>query len=656
MYYWPVREVGIALFDITNHNEVSMPNWKKVIVSGSNAELNSLNVANAVTASLFKGNGANIVGVISSSYALTASFAPNTGVTSIIAGTNVSINQSTGDVTISSTGGGGGGGTFPFDGDAIITGSLLVSQSFVDFTDSTGVSGSFSGSFTGNGSGLTNLDVPQVATVTASFANTSSITINHNLDTQNIIVSVYDSIRDQIIPQTTNLVDNDNVRVDFANTSSGFVVVAKGGHIVSGSVLVPQISTVADSFTSSLSHVTTHNFDTKNVIVSVYTGSDEVIIPSSITTTTVDTVTITFPEATTGRLVVVKAGHIVSGSAYNSDRLNNEPGSYYLDYDNFTNIPEGIISSSNFPNGVVITGSLLVSQSVVDFTDATAISGSSFSGSFFGDGTGLSGLGYGDTKKLNQTVPATTWSFSHNMNEQFPTVTVYNASNDVIQPSKIEAQDAQTLKLYFGSATAGTAVAVVGGTATTQEAGFNRVFTQSTVATTWSFEHNLGNRYPQLSVFDSSGELVSPGRVETIDQNNLNIYFDSGQSGIATATVGGTSLTASYAESLIINGTSLTTGENTDTDIGTETIITVSTLTHDSAFFDYVVNDGTNYRAGTVMSVWDGSSVQYNDNSTSDIGNTSGVTMSVDISGTNARLRATVTSNNWDIKTFTRAL
>jgi len=656
MYYWPVREVGIALFDITNHNEVSMPNWKKVIVSGSNAELNSLNVANAVTASLFKGNGADIVGVISSSYALTASFAPNTGVTSIIAGTNVSIDQSTGDVTISSTGGGGGGGSFPFNGDAVITGSLLVSKSFVDFTDSTGVSGSFSGSFRGNGSGLTGLDVPQVATITASFVDTSSITINHNLDTQNIIVSVYDSARDQIIPQTTNLVDNDNVRVDFANTSSGFVVVAKGGHIVTGSILVPQVSTVADSFTSSLSHTTTHNFDTKNVIVSVYTGSDEVIIPSSITTTTVDTVTITFPEATTGRLVVVKAGHIVSGSAYNSDKLDNQSGSYYLDYDNFTNIPEGIISSSNFPDGVVITGSLLVSQSVVDFTDATAISGSSFSGSFFGDGTGLSGLGYGDTKKLNQTVPATTWSFSHNMNEQFPTVTVYNASNDVIQPSKIEAQDAQTLKLYFGSATAGTAVAVVGGTATTQEAGFNRVFTQTTVATTWSFEHNLGNRYPQLSVFDSNGELVSPGRVETIDQNNLNIYFDSGQSGIATATVGGTSLTASYAESLTINGTSLTTGENTDVDTGTETVTTVSTLTHDSAFFDYVVNDGTNYRAGTVMSVWDGTLIRYNDNSTSDIGNTSGVTMSVDISGTDARLRATVTSDNWDIKTFTRAL
>ena len=39
-----------------------------------------------------------------------------------------------------------------------ITGSLIVSSSNVDFTNSTGVSGSFSGSFTGNGSGLTGID------------------------------------------------------------------------------------------------------------------------------------------------------------------------------------------------------------------------------------------------------------------------------------------------------------------------------------------------------------------------------------------------------------------------------------------------------------------------------------------------------------------
>jgi hypothetical protein len=309
-----------------------------------------------------------------------------------------------------------------------------------------------------------------------------------------------------------------------------------------------------------------------------------------------------------------------------------------------------------YEGDAVITGSFLVSGSVVDFINATAISGSIFSGSFVGDGTGLTGLGYGDTKKLNQTVPATTWSFSHNMNEQYPTVTVYNVNNEVVQPSKIEAESANTLKLYFGAPTAGTAVAVVGGVALTQEAGFNRVFSQGVAATTWSFAHNLGNKYPQVIVYDSNDEFVLPGKVEVIDQNNLTIYFDTPQAGTATATVGGTSLTASYADTLVVTDTLLSSQQNTDVDTGTETVATVVTTFYDGAFFDYVANDGTNYRAGTVMAVWDGSSVQYADNSTADIGDTSGVTLAVDISGTDARLRATVTSDNWNIKAFVRAL
>ena len=52
----------------------------------------------------------------------------------------------------------GSGAGFPFSGSAIITGSLIVSQSNVDFSTSTGVTGSsFTGSFVGDGSGLTNI-------------------------------------------------------------------------------------------------------------------------------------------------------------------------------------------------------------------------------------------------------------------------------------------------------------------------------------------------------------------------------------------------------------------------------------------------------------------------------------------------------------------
>lgn len=55
------------------------------------------------------------------------------------------------------TGATGGGGSTP-TGSLSLTGSLIVSSSFVDFTNTTAISGSvFSGSFVGDGSGLTNI-------------------------------------------------------------------------------------------------------------------------------------------------------------------------------------------------------------------------------------------------------------------------------------------------------------------------------------------------------------------------------------------------------------------------------------------------------------------------------------------------------------------
>lgn len=59
--------------------------------------------------------------------------------------------------SIDNIGGGGTGAGFPFSGSAVITGSFAVSGSNVNFTLATGVSGAFSGSFSGDGSGLTNL-------------------------------------------------------------------------------------------------------------------------------------------------------------------------------------------------------------------------------------------------------------------------------------------------------------------------------------------------------------------------------------------------------------------------------------------------------------------------------------------------------------------
>ena len=96
--------------------------------------------------------------------------------------------------------------------------------------------------------------------------------------------------------------------------------------------------------------------------------------------------------------------------------------------------------------------------------------------------------------------------------------------------------------------------------------------------------------------------------------------------------------------------------ENTDVDTGTETIATVNTGSFDGAFFDYLIKSGSNLRAGTVTAIHDGTNVEYNEVSTQDLGSTTAVELSVDISGADMRLRATTTSDNWLIKSLVRTL
>jgi len=137
-----------------------------------------------------------------------------------------------------------------------------------------------------------------------------------------------------------------NISVDNAVTASYFK--GDGSALTNVNANVAEVATVSDTFTSVTSKTVTHNFETKNVLVSVYNNSDQLILPATTTTTDDNTVDVTFDTATTGRIVVAKGGHIVSGSA---SELDGQAGSYYLDYNNFTNVPDGIISSSTQLSG-----------------------------------------------------------------------------------------------------------------------------------------------------------------------------------------------------------------------------------------------------------------------------------------------------------------
>ncbi len=147
---------------------------------------------------------------------------------------------------------------------------------------------------------------------------------------------------------------------------------------------VDQVATVTDTFTNASSKVVTHNFGTKNVIVTVYDNNDGYFIPSSIVTTNTNQVTVTFASTESGRVVVAKGGHVVQGTASDANLLDGEDGTYYLDYGNFTSVPSGIVSGSS------------------QITDLT-------------------------THK--ETVSgASSYAVDHNLNEQYPIVQCWNTS------------------------------------------------------------------------------------------------------------------------------------------------------------------------------------------------------------------------------------
>jgi hypothetical protein len=181
--------------------------------------------------------------------------------------------------------------------------------------------------FIGNGSQLTNLpavDVSQVATVTSSFDNQSSISVSHNFNSKNVLVSVYQSNDTQIIPQSVTLTNNNSVDVVLSGNHSGYVVVAKGGHVVSGSTdwtnvsnkpsgiisgstQITNLTTYAINVSGNSTYTITHNLNEEYPIVQAWnTTTKRQELPSIIESTSVNALDVTFSSTFLGRIIVKK--------------------------------------------------------------------------------------------------------------------------------------------------------------------------------------------------------------------------------------------------------------------------------------------------------------------------------------------------------------
>lgn len=274
-----------------------MPNWKKLISSGSSANLSKLNVDTSVTASFLS------IGQL----------------------TYPSVTGSTGQFLTSDVSGN------------------IVYQDPLEGSNS----GSFSGSFFGNGSGLTDLKVNQATSLSSNFTNVLSQSFEHFFESTNVNVTIYDENEEMIIPQKVKILNSSSLEVFFDVETSGRAVLTYGGHIIEPYILSSDLTLVSSSFVSQSSVSVGHMFNSKNINVTVYDDNDYQLLPKDVYLTDNNNVRVDFSKQTSGTVVVTKGGHVLSGSLENATRLNGQTFEHVMDYRNHTNIPNGIVSSSN---------------------------------------------------------------------------------------------------------------------------------------------------------------------------------------------------------------------------------------------------------------------------------------------------------------------
>lgn len=124
--------------------------------------------------------------------------------------------------------------------------------------------------------------------------------------------------------------------------------------------------------------------------------------------------------------------------------------------------------------------------------------------------------------------------------------------------------------------------------------------------------------------------------------------------------ISGLPIIEAFDDSTILMGNysapSLNTTKKVNLPTGQTSVYNIIASAYTGGFFDYTLSNTGGVRAGTVMSVWSGTSAQYVDTPASSIGDTSQVTLSVQMSGTNATLMASATTSNWIIKTIIRSI
>ena len=129
---------------------------------------------------------------------------------------------------------------------------------------------------------------------------------------------------------------------------------------------------------------------------------------------------------------------------------------------------------------------------------------------------------------------------------------------------------------------------------------------------------------------------------------------------------GGGGISFPYTGSAVITGSLVVTGSfdlgiaefnstSSATTAGTTIVSSYATASYNSAFYNYYISSGSNARAGQIMSVWSGSTIQYTEVTTNDIGNTNTASFAVTLATGNVRLSFTA-PGVWTVRSIVNLL
>jgi hypothetical protein len=528
-----------------------MPSWKKVIVSGSDATLNSLTVTNGITGSLFG----------------TASFASNGGVTQLLAGANVTLSPTNGkgQVTVSSTSGGGGFNT--------TTGSY---GSFYDTTTQTNPVANIARSMS-----LNTTDITNGVSVSGSTNPFNTYIKTENAGVYNIQFSAQidktDGGTDDVVIW---LRKND---IDLTDTATTLTLPTNNSKAVAA------WNWFVNSAANDYYQIIWYSADTDLRLLAETAGGGHPGIPS----------------------VIVTANRV--------DQFLSNTGSFT---GSFTGVFTGsLFGTASFATSAsqAITASFITTAQTASFVTASNVFGPNGSNSVISSSRAISAS--------FSTSASIAVSASFTTSASFATSASQAITASYVNPL------VQTVQITGSLGVIGTTT--LSGSLPTISGSILKVI-------------GSGSTQPIFTVQGSQGELFS-----VTDLLSGSLFSVNDISGLPILEVfsDNTTLIGAYQAPALI-----TTAKNVLSNSGSFTVYSLPTASYDGAFFDYTARSGSNARAGQIMAIWSGSSVNYTETTTTDFGTTSGLSLNVSISGSNMVLTGSASTTAWTIKTIIRSI